>query len=359
MKILFTISCLSYGGAEKNLVLIANYLSQRHNVIICNFNEHETKQVLNEKIRCFNKEIEEIKGKFGWILLRIHQYTFLKDICLKEKPDVLVSFLPIPNALAVLCSKKLHIPVIISERADPFQQLSKLDRIIHSIYNRADGAVFQTEGARSFYNKKLQEKSIVIPNPVVNNYSEIIHDYYNSKKEIVSVGRFEIVQKRQDVLLKASKIVFDSYPEYRLVFWGDGPDEYRLKKLARELKIDDKVIFAGVTNAVLEKVNKSEIFVLSSDYEGIPNVLIEAMSIGMPCVSTDCSPGGARMLLEDGKLGKLVACRDYKALAREIINFIQNKGEQEKYGNCAKKSIGRFSYNALMNKWEEYLKSFE
>lgn len=357
MKILFTISCLSYGGAEKNLVLVANYLSERHKVIICNFNEHETKQELDKKITCYDKNKEETKGKFGWITLRRNQYTFLKKICLSEKPDIIVSFLAMPNALAVLCGKKLHIPVVISERADPFKQLSKLDKIIHVIYNQADGAVFQTNGARDFYSKKLQEKSKVIPNPVVNNYSEITHDYYNINKEIVSVGRFEIIQKRQDVLLKASKIVFEKYPEYKLIFWGDGPDEDKLKELAKELQIENKVIFAGVTNSVLEKVNQSEIFVLSSDYEGIPNVLIEAMSIGMPCVATDCSPGGARMLLENGKNGKIVKCGSYQELAKNIMYFIENREKEKRYGIYAKKSVERFSYPLLMKQWEDYLYS--
>ena len=184
---------------------------------------------------------------------------------------------------------------------------------------------------------------------------EISHDYYNSKKEIVSVGRFEIIQKRQDILLRAGMIVFEKYPDYRIVFWGDGPDEIRVKELAKELGIDSKVIFCGVTDRVLEKVNQSEIFVLSSDYEGIPNVLIEAMSIGMPCVATDCSPGGAKMLLEDGKIGKLVDCGNYEDLAKEIIYFIENREKEIEYGNNAKKSINRFSYSKLMDQWEQYL----
>lgn len=355
MKILFTISCLSYGGAEKNLVLVANYLSKEHDVVICNFNEHPTRQVLNDKIKCFEKNVEQTKGKFGWIALRRHQYSFLKGVCIQEEPDIIVSFLPMPNALAVLCGKKLSIPVVISERADPYQKKSKLDRIIQTIYNQADGAVFQTNGAKEFYSEKLQKKSVVIPNPVVNTHSEISHDYCNPKKEIVSVGRFEMIQKRQDILLRAGSIVFDKYPDYRIVFWGDGPDESKAKVLAKELGIDSNVEFAGVTDKVLQEVNKSEIFVLSSDYEGIPNVLIEAMSIGMPCVATDCSPGGAKMLLEDGKAGKLVGCKDYESLANEIIFFIENREKEIEYGKYAKQSINRFSYSKLMSQWEQYL----
>lgn len=204
----------------------------------------------------------------------------------------------------------------------------------------------------------MQNKSVVIPNPVVNTHSEISHDYCNSKKEIVSVGRFEMIQKRQDILLRAGRIVFDKYPDYKIVFWGDGPDQNKAKELAKELGIDSNVLFAGVTDKVLQEVNKSEMFVLSSDYEGIPNVLIEAMSIGMPCLATDCSPGGARMLLEDGKAGKIVDCKDYEALAKEIIFFIENREKEIEYGKYAKKSISRFSYSKLMNQWEQYLTKY-
>lgn len=357
MKVLFTISCLSYGGAEKNLVIVANYLAQKHRVAICNFNEHETKQALDGRIKCYdaqNKKNEK-EGRFSWIIKRKKQYKFLKKICVMEKPDIIISFLPIPNALAVLCGNSLGIPVVISERADPYQCMSRLDGVLHRIYEKADGAVFQTTGAKAFYKDSLQKKSIVIPNPIMIKGTNIEHNYIAVKKEIVSVGRFENVQKRQDVLLKAVKIVFETYPEYRLVLWGDGPDEKMLKDLAKNLGIENKVVFAGVTHETLNKINGSEIFVLSSDYEGIPNVLMEAMSIGMPCIATDCSPGGARMLLRNGADGKLVECGDYKSLAREIIDYISNKDIEINYGQKAKKILYRFSYDEIMTSWESYL----
>lgn len=360
MKILFTISCLSYGGAEKNLVLIADYLSKQHKVIIADFNEHETRQKINEQVKVYhNEQPNNLNSRVDWLKLRIHQYRYLKNICIKEKPDVIVSFLPIPNALAVLCGKKCHIPVIISERADPYQSSSKIDRLLHAIYNKADGAVFQTDGAKAFYSQKLQKKSVVIPNPVFNREKTIEHNYENVRKEIVSVGRFECVQKRQDLLIKAMKVVLDQHPDYQLRFWGDGQDESKIRELAIEEGISDNVIFSGLTNQALDKINESEIFVLTSDYEGIPNVLIEAMSIGMPCVSTDCSPGGARLLIENGINGLLVERGDIKAIADSIIYFIEHRDKEKEYGRRALSINNRFTYDIIMNKWENYLSSFK
>lgn len=360
MKVLFTISCLSYGGAEKNMVLVANYLGQKgHTVAICNFNESQTVQVLHEGIRCWDMPEEPLgKGRFAWVGLRKQQYRFLKHVCREEKPDVIVSFLPMPNALAVLVGKRLHIPVVVSERADPYRALSKIDVLMHALYNQADGAVFQTEGAKVFYAPRLQKKSTVIPNPVILKETDVFYDPSQCKPQIAFVGRFEIKQKRQDLMLRAMKIVVQKHPEYTLVFWGDGRGETAMQTLAAELGIADNVIFAGVSKQVLKDISCCEIYAITSDYEGIPNTLIEAMSIGMPCVATDCSPGGARLLLQNGEDGILVPCGDVDAIAAGIITLIEDKILASAYGNKAKGITQRFGYDIIMKDWENYLLQF-
>ena len=360
MRILFTISCLSYGGAEKNMVLVANYLSQKgHSVTICNFNEAETKQALHEKIHCWDMPAVSLKqGRFAWVGTRKQQYAYLLQVCRAEKPDVIVSFLPMPNALAVLVGKRLHIPVVVSERADPYRALSKIDILMHALYNRADGAVFQTEGAKAFYAPRLQKKSTVIPNPVILKETDVFYDPARCKPQIAFVGRFEVKQKRQDLMLHAMKKVVQKHPEYALVFWGDGSDEAAMQALAAALGIADNVIFAGVTRQVLQDISRCEIYAITSDYEGIPNTLIEAMSIGMPCVATDCSPGGARLLLQNGEDGILGPCGDVDAIAAGILALIEDKALASDYGNKAKGITQRFSYDIIMENWENYLLQF-
>lgn len=356
MKILFVISCLSYGGAEKNLMIVANNLSNKNDVAICNFNEHDTKQDINSNITYYEQSRWISSGKkFDWINLRRSQYKFLKKSCESFVPDVIISFLPIPNALAVLCGKELHVPVIISERADPYRSISKIDKLIHFIYGFADGAVFQTDGAKNFYQKRLQTKSVVIHNPVMVPDNSVMYDAKTANKEIVCVGRFENKQKRQDIAIRAMRIIHDKCPDYKMVFLGDGDDLDSAKALAHELSLDDCVVFKGVSKDVLSVIKDSEIYLLTSDYEGIPNTLIEAMSVGMPCVSTDCSPGGARLLLGNNKNGIIVPCGNIAAISEAVIKLIENKKLSADYGEKAKRSLDRFSYENIMRNWDEYI----
>lgn len=356
MKILFVISCLSYGGAEKNLMLVANHVREKNDVAICNFNEHDTKQEIDSEIAYYEQSRWVSSGKrFDWIGLRKAQYRFLKKTCKSFVPDIIISFLPMPNALAVLCGKELHIPVIISERADPYRSISKIDKLIHFIYGFADGAVFQTDGAKNFYQKKLQKKSVVINNPVIVPENAGMHDIKTANKEIVCVGRFENKQKRQDLAIQAMKIIHGKYPDYKMVFWGDGDDLNSAKALAHELLPDDCIAFKGVSRNVLHDIKDSEIYLLTSDYEGIPNTLIEAMSLGLPCVSTDCSPGGARLLLGNSEYGIIVPCGDADAISGAVIKLIENKELSADYGNKAKSSLDRFSVEKIMRNWDKYI----
>ena len=361
MKILFVISCLNYGGAEKNFMLVANYFNEiGHSVAICNFNERKTVQTIPKGIEYYEKnDIYTKTGKFAWVGLRKQQYKFLKLCCKEFEPDVIISFLGMPNFLSVICGKFLKIPVIISERADPYRSASKLDKIMHFVFNQADGAVFQSYGAKEFYSKKLQKKSEVIPNPVLNADTQFTYDAEKTNKSIVFAGRFETVQKRQDIMLYSMQKVLEMYPDYRLVFYGDGENENDIKELAKKLGIEENVVFAGVSSSLTQDMSKCEIYVLTSDYEGIPNTLIEAMTIGMPCVSTDCSPGGARMLIESGENGTIVPCGDIDAIADAIIYYIENKVIAAKHGENAKEIKNKFAYDVIMKKWEDYIVGFK
>ena len=339
MKVLFVISCLNYGGAEKNLMLVANHFNKiGHDVAICNFNERETVQHVCHEVKYYEKtDVYEKTGKFAWIGMRKQQYEFLKLCCRDFKPDIIISFLGMPNFLSILCGKILGIPVVISERADPNRFNSKLDKIMHFVYNYADGAVFQSDGAKNFYSGRLQKRSAVISNPVMHVKEEYCYDLKQTYKVIAFAGRFETVQKRQDIMLEAMKLVLKKHPDYKLVFYGDGENEEEIKNLASDMKINENVIFAGVSDNLVRDISKCEIYAITSDYEGIPNTLLEAMTIGMPCVSTDCSPGGAKMLVDNGINGTLVPCGDVSAIAEAINYYIENKSVAVAHGKEAKK----------------------
>ena len=351
MKIMFCVLCLSYGGAEKNLCFVANEMVERgHDVVICNLNTLPTVQRIDSRIKVI--DVPRFHKKF---VKRFQQINYIRKVCKEEGPDVMVSFLFMPNFLATVTGKFARVPVIISERADPNRHKSIADRLVYFFYRFANGAVFQTEGAKSCFPKKLQRKSTVIPNPVMLKDESFFAVPEDAEKSIVFCGRFEVVQKRQDIALEAFQMIHEKHPEYVLDFYGDGPDEAAMRDYAKQLGLEDCVNFHGVSGNVLHDMARSELFVMSSDYEGIPNVLLEAMSIGLPCVSTDCSPGGARMLIRDGVDGLIVPCGDAEALAAAVCRMIEDRAFAVKCGKEALCVRERFSKQVILNEWEAFI----
>jgi glycosyltransferase involved in cell wall biosynthesis len=268
-----------------------------------------------------------------------------------------VAFLAPSTYLLTLACKFTKTKVLISERTDPNRKKGKdsfLFKVIEYLVNTADAFVFQTEGARSYYPKEVITKSIVIPNPVVNK--NIPKQYQGGReKVIVNVARLTIYQKRQDVLIKAFSKVLSKYPDYRLRLYGDGPDEFVLKKLVKELNIIDNVLFMGVSHDVYNDIRKAALFVLSSDFEGIPNALLEAMSMGLPCISTDCSPGGARLLIKENENGLLVPTGDPDKLAKAMEYILSHPTEASKMSNKALEVVDEYAEGRIYAEWESFI----
>ena len=351
MKILFCISCLSYGGAEKNLRIVANHMAEKgHEVLVCSFGSQPCVQPLRDDIKVIYMPEYRAKG-----VKRAQQISFLRKLIKTEKVDGIVSFLCFPNFISIIAGKLAGVPVIVSERGDPYQFNSTVMKAMYATYRYAAGAVFQTEMAKEYFHPSLQARSAVIANPVELKDETLFADLGSAEKSIAYSARFELVQKRQDIMLEAFKTVLEKHPDYVLRFYGDGPDEEKMKKYAEELGISENVIFCGRSNNVLSDISKSSMFVLSSDYEGIPNSLLEAMSLGLPCVSTDCSPGGARMLIEDGVNGLIVPRADAPALAAAICRMIEEEGLAETCGKNATAVRERFAMSVILSGWEEYI----
>lgn len=343
----------------KNLKLVANYLvKEGDQVKVCSLNYRPTTITFDK-----NVQVIELPERKGYFLNQLRlKYFDLKDV-VKEKPDLMVSFLGYANLLNVLVGKTAHIPCVISERADPYLRSPKwganqITRLFQWIYTFADGAVFQTPMARNYFAKRLQRKSIVISNPVVVSEDAPIHDYKKTEKRIAFVGRFELKQKRQDIALKAFQKLLKYHPEYELSFYGDGEDENEVRTIVRSMGLEKKVTFNSVSKNILADISSAELFLLTSDYEGIPNCLIEALSIGMPCVSTDCSPGGARMLIEHNKNGRIVPCGDVQAITDSLCYYIDNPKIAKDHGELAIDIKNKYSMDKIMNSWKSYLHSF-
>lgn len=347
-KVLFVIDNMNFGGAQKIMTFLANGLRLRGlKTAVCSYASGINHFEMHEGVEQFIG-----RGYTGGRWTRhLKKIGFISECVDQFRPDVIISFSIIPTILSML-SKHNKTPIVYCERGDPFQATSLKDKLIYRIAEKADWAVFQTEEARSYFSKGLGRKSSVIPNPVtVEHVSPCLVG--ERKKSIVSVGRFDIKQKRQDLLVEAFAIVQQSYPEWTLEFFGDGDDIGDVKALVSSKGLENKVVFHGKKSNIDSLIWDSGLFVLSSDYEGIPNALIEAMCAGLPVVSTNCSPGGAKLLIDNYENGILVDRGDSKQIAEAIDSIISNPSMAQNMGNNAQDIIHRFCPDVILDQWQE------
>ncbi|MCX6083312.1 MAG: glycosyltransferase [Chloroflexi bacterium] len=352
IKFLLIIHKLSYGGAEKNMAFLANnLLIAGHDVNLITYENDQIMQKVLFGIHHF-KIHHVISSAYG--IRRLLQISSMRKAIKTIKPDIIISFLTYPNMISIIASLGLQIPVIISERGDPYSTKGWFYSFKDLIYRLADGYVFQSEEAMKFYNSKIQNKATVIPNPVTIKI--LTRDVKTPRDNIiVNVARLELKQKRQDLLIKAFSMIASKYPTTKLIMFGDGEDEQTINKIILQYRLENQVILAGVSMNIFESIKNARLFVLSSDYEGIPNALIEALSFGLPCISTDYSPGGAKNLINNNKNGILVKIDSAEELSAAMEYILCNPMIAECMGQNALKIIDNLDPEIIMEKWQEYI----
>lgn len=341
------IGAFSFGGAERVMCRLANTFAEKYNdeVILVAVSKHEKTYDISPKVKVINgiprkNELDAVI-KIRRIL-RIYQ------------PDVVLSFLTHINIAVLVASIGLKTPVVVSERNDPKSiPPEKIKRVLRSIfYPFAAGYVFQTPDAKEFFGRKIQKKAAVIPNPLFLDGVQQI-PFEERRKEIVSVARF-VRQKRQDLLIRVFAKLHEKYPEYTLHFYGDGEQEV-CRKLVGNLDLEEYVIFHGNVRNIKEVIRYSEIFVLTSEHEGMPNALMEAMGMGLACISTDCPCGGPRMLIENEKNGLLIPVNDEKKLRESLEKLLADKELKKELAQNAEKITLAYDIDKISRQWRKYL----
>ena len=347
-KILFVVSQLKVGGAAKMIKYVAN-LCARHlgNVTLATYYDDYTPDDVDSSIKRINLNVEA--GKLP--LWRITALRRLRKEIKKENYDIVCSFLPDVSAMSRLATIGSKTIVVSAERGDPYQFSAFWKRLISWTYKKSDYCVFQLDKARDFFGEEVLKHSFVIPNPYVPVSN--VEPYTGvRKKTIVSAGRFA-PQKRFDVLIEAFAKVHKQHPDYRLVLYGEGDSLAEYKGLSKQLGIEDSIEFPGYVRSVPSAVREDGVFVLSSDYEGIPNSLIEAMSVGLPVVATDCTPGGPAFLTNNGERGLLVPVHDVEEMAHAIMRLIEDVKLSRTLSNRASEIVKLLDINVINNMWME------
>lgn len=354
-NIFFITPSLGFGGASKMLIFVAESLAARgHKVRIANIKTTLSSIVAERPV---SEEIEIIDASAP---KRREQIAIIKREAKRFSADVIVAFTEFPNAIAKLVSMSLHIPSVMSERGDPVQiGMGKglKNKLVLMLINRSKGGVFQTGGAQEFYGRRLRKRGIVIPNPIFITGEVPFVPYDQREKSVVSVGRLDNFQKRYDVMLDAFKLFSEKHPDYVLKLYGRGNDEELIKEWVKERGLVDKVLFMGLTKQPMQDTAACGMFLITSDFEGISNSLLEAMAVGLPCVSTDHTPGGARLLITDHENGLLAPVADAKGLADAMCEFAEDPALAAKCGENAKDVVNRFAPDHIIDMWENYILS--
>lgn len=354
MKILFYINLIDFGGAERVVVNLANEFSKRgHEVIIVTSYCKEREYELNDKVKRLSLEDKEIKQSF--IKKNLTRTSRLRRICKKERPDIVVSFMAQANFRAIMATRFLKIKTLISVRNDPDKEYPNgIYRFAAKIlYPLASGCVFQTEDAKSWFPHLIQRKSKIILNPVNDKFYKV--DYKGERENIVTVGSLS-PRKNQQLLIKAFSLIAQEFPKDNLVIYGEGPEREKLVELTKSLNIEKRVFFMGESSEIHEKIKNAKVFVLSSNYEGLPNVVMEAMALGLPVISMDCPCGGPRMLIENEKSGILVDTNDVEAMVEKMRIVLKNSSFAEYLGENGRRTAEGFNQEKIYKTWEIYMK---
>ena len=347
MKILITTPGLEFGGAERVLSVLSNqWVSMGHEVsLFLTVSKEKPAYDLDERVEvCYCSRETYGVGVAGVIRgIRLHAK--------KIKADIVLSFMQDVAALTAIALLGMGVPLIYSERNDPTKtNTRKIDRIFRIIVeNRAAGFVFQTEGAKRFFKERVQTKSQVILNPMDAERFPV-HDFSCEKDEIVSVGRLE-PQKNFPLLLNAFSIIEGKFPQIQLCVYGEGSCREALEAQIKDLGLDGRVSLKGAVRDIQTYTRNAKVFAMTSDYEGLPNALLEALAMGLPCVSTDCSPGGARTLIEDGTSGCVVPCGDVEAVASALERLLSDRAYAQVLGQNALNIRQRVSSKKIANQW--------
>ena len=349
MYISFFIGSMVRGGAERVIQLLANHFVQsgwKVDIVLLLSNEVNSRQFPLDK----NIHIIDLSGdRSSYKKNAVSWLRAVRKYVKNNKPDCIVSFIGRINALVLTAVLGLNIPIIVSERNDPRHDGRSKIMLTYCnlIYHRARLIVFQTEYESRCFAKSLKHKSIVIPNPVS---VEQINGSETERNLICTAGRLA-TQKNHLMLIDSMKLLKEKIPTIKCEIYGDGPEKQLLQQRIEELQLGHTVSLAGQKTDVHKWIAKSQVFVLTSEYEGQSNALIEAMMLGKPVITTDYP--GADEVVQNNISGLIVPRGDVKALADAVLLLLENKVLYDKLRKGALIKAQEYKSDIVLGKCEK------
>jgi glycosyltransferase involved in cell wall biosynthesis len=359
-KLLFVIPGMIGGGSERVMTNLMNCFAENGYEVIgvtlwieVHFDFHPAVKIINLDTR----QSRNISKKY---LTYLKYARAVRRVVNMELPNAIIAFGSSASLVALLASVGADVRVIQSQRNDfeteyPFGLKRFIGKYI--VFRCASGCVFQTKRQMVSFTLSTQRRSVVIPNLSERRFFDI----GNSGRHvgIVGVGRLSS-PKNWFCAIKAYSLISDKVAD-NFTIYGSGSlvnnQEEALRDYAVKLGVEDRIIFAGRQENIEKLISGARLFVMSSDTEGIPNSLIEAQIMGLPCVSTDFDGGGAHELIEDGYNGLIVPKGDADALAEAMLRVLMDEGLSARLASNAKLRSERFDPDTVFRQWESYILS--
>jgi glycosyltransferase involved in cell wall biosynthesis len=345
------------GGTQRVLSMMANHwVANGRSVLILTLSSTSSDFfVLDPRVDRVGLDlIGPSSGVWGAITANATRLKALRRAMLAGQHDSVISFGDTVNCLALLATRGTNLKLIVSERNDPRRlpigtSWAMLRRLL---YPRAHAVVVQTDRVVPWARGFVPANRIrVIPNFVRTPLLRAsLSSRPSAARQVVAVGRLDD-QKGFDILIRAFARCAPGHPRWSLVIAGEGPRRRELEAQVAEADVTDRVRLPGRVRDTELLLADSDLFILSSRFEGFPNVLLEAMAVGLPTIAFDCDSGPAT-IIRTGTDGVLVPAEDVDGLAREMNRLMGDDSGRIRLGREAEAVIERFSLPRIMHLWE-------
>lgn len=348
-SVVIYVSSLRRGGAEKIAIRLAKGLENDYDITLMVNTLEGYNTYTYEGDNLLNLNIEAPSHTF-WkgIMNNFCRVKIIRKALMERKADIIICFGTKQSILVSLLKLVMSIKIVAYEQTIlSDKRIGKLWYNLYKItYAMVDNIVIQTNEGFDMILDRYKKKSVVIGNPIeIPDMSRL--EGIVKTNTLVSMGRLMKV-KAFDYLIKVFNATKDEH-DWNLDIWGQGPEKDNLMDLIKAYNLEDRVHLKGVTMDPLGALSASKIFVLTSEAEGFPNALAEAMSVGLPCISVDCPTGPKDLLSPD--VGIVIDRAQPAEMSKAIVALINEEQQQIELGNRGLNKIQEFDYELIIRKW--------
>lgn len=350
-KIMFYVHSLNKGGAERVMLTVGEELTKNHEVVILTDCVDEREYALPKSIRRIN--IEDVLKEQKKTVNSRNRLLTIRKVCKEEKPKCVVAFMMTSSTRCLLANAFSGVKVISTIRSDPFEFYGSFKKrfFVNMVFAMSKAIVCQTTYQQTYFYKPIRKKSVVILNPIFKEFR--VQPFKGKRTDrIVATGRL-VDFKNYELMIEGFSKVANDYPNINLEIFGEGPMRPILEKIISDLGMEERVLLKGDSTDVAHDIVDGLFYIMTTNSEGMPNSLMEAMALGMPVLSTDCLGDGARILIQDGYNGLLIPTKDIVALEVAIRRMLDNEDMRNELAEHAIEIQERCNIVNIAKEWQD------